>query len=398
MQIADTPVVAQPRARDRSRSRNLLAACLAHALHDGYTDGLYAFLPTWQAQFGLSYASLAVVRALYYGTMGVLQVPSDRLLRRTSPSAALVLSTLVAAAGLFITALPIGFASLCVGLVIAGVGSSIQHPRASLLVSETYGDAARGPLGVYNFSGDLGKAALPALAALLLLILSWRAVLGLMALLGLVTALGLLFLRPGTAATRVGKTEKVPLRRGHGGFGLLTVIGSLDTATRMGYLLFLPFLIEGRGGTSATVGLALALVFIGGAFGKATSNWLGQRIGVAGGVIATEAATALLITITLFTPLSPTLVILPLLGIVLNGTSSLLYGTVPELAPDGDTGKAFAIFYTSVIGSGGLSPVVYGAIADHSTRTVGVLAAAATAALIIPFMLALWRPLQSASG
>lgn len=50
--------------------RSLLAACLAHALHDGYTDGLYAFMPVWQAQFGLSYAVLAVVRALYFGTMG----------------------------------------------------------------------------------------------------------------------------------------------------------------------------------------------------------------------------------------------------------------------------------------------------------------------------------------
>ena len=43
------------------RNRNLLAACLAHVVHDGYTDGLYAFLPIWQAQFGLSYAGLAVV-------------------------------------------------------------------------------------------------------------------------------------------------------------------------------------------------------------------------------------------------------------------------------------------------------------------------------------------------
>ena len=40
------------------KSRSLLAACLTHALHDGYTDGLYAFLPVWQAQFGLSYAAL----------------------------------------------------------------------------------------------------------------------------------------------------------------------------------------------------------------------------------------------------------------------------------------------------------------------------------------------------
>lgn len=46
------------------QKRGLLAACLAHALHDGYTDALYAFLPVWQAQFGSSYAALALVLVL----------------------------------------------------------------------------------------------------------------------------------------------------------------------------------------------------------------------------------------------------------------------------------------------------------------------------------------------
>jgi MFS transporter, FSR family, fosmidomycin resistance protein len=59
------------------QQRNLVGACLAHLLHDGYTDQLYALLPIWQSQFGLSYAGLALVRALYSGTMGGLQVPSD---------------------------------------------------------------------------------------------------------------------------------------------------------------------------------------------------------------------------------------------------------------------------------------------------------------------------------
>src|ERR1700712_2286736 len=110
-------------AGDRDKSRNLLSACLAHALHDGYTDGLYAFLPVWQAQFRLSYAGLAVVRALYYGTMGGLQLPGDKLLRGLSPRAVLALSTFIAAAGFLVIALPFGFAGLCIGLVLAGVGS-----------------------------------------------------------------------------------------------------------------------------------------------------------------------------------------------------------------------------------------------------------------------------------
>jgi MFS family permease len=375
------------------QKRSLLAACLTHALHDGYTDGLYAFLPVWQAQFGLSYAALAIVRALYYGTMGGLQIPSDRALRRLSPRAALVLSTVLAAAGLLITALPFGFAGLCVGLVVAGVGSSIQHPRGSLLVADSYGEASRRPLGIYNFSGDLGKAVLPALIALLLPILAWQSVLGLMAALGLALAVVLRILAlaaPGTRTAAKGTASG----GGRGGFPMLATIGALDTATRMGYLLFLPFLIQERGGDTPVVGLALALLFIGGAFGKAACAWLGERLGVAGSVMLTEAATALLIAATLVTPLTPTLVLLPLLGIVLNGTSSVLYGTVPELAR-GDTGQAFALFYTCVIGSGGIAPILYGAVADHSNPTIGVLASAATAALIVPLVLGLRPHLRS---
>lgn len=376
-------------APEATRSRNLLAACFTHALHDGYTDGLYAFLPVWQAQFGLSYAALALVRALYYGTMGALQIPADRALRSVSARSALILATVAAAAGFLIMALPLGFVGLCVGLVVAGVGSSIQHPRGSMLVTDSYGDASRKPLGIYNFSGDLGKAVVPALVAVTLPVLAWRPVLGLMALLGIAIALGLRSWVPKAPVT-ARATAKTRRGHGRGGFGMLTTIGALDTATRMGYLLFLPFLIHAKGGNSPTVGIALALLFIGGALGKATCGWLGERLGVVMSVIVTEVATAALMAATLLTPLTSTLIVLPLLGVVLNGTSSVLYGTVPELS-DGDTGRAFAAFYTSVVVSGGAAPILYGAIADHSNQTIGILASAATAALIVPLVMLL-RP------
>jgi MFS transporter, FSR family, fosmidomycin resistance protein len=370
--------------------RNLVGACLAHLLHDGYTDQLYALLPVWQPEFGLSYAGLAVVRSLYYGTMGGLQVPADRLVAKLSPRVALTMATFIAAAGYLVMALPFGFPGLCIGLIIAGVGSSVQHPRASLLVTNTYGKDSRGPLGIYNFSGDLGKATFPAIVALLLPIVAWRPVVGLMSLVGLVVALTLLALVPQQPFTI--STDKADAEGGDGrGFSLLLTIGAFDTATRMGYLLFLPFLLHAKGGQEATVGIGLALLFAGGALGKAFCGWLGQRIGVASSVIFTEAATALFMVATLRSPLGLTLVLLPFLGIALNGTSSVLYGTVPELARKGEVGRAFALFYTGVIVSGGLAPIAYGTIADHSNRTVGIVAAALTAAAIIPMVLAL-RP------
>jgi MFS transporter, FSR family, fosmidomycin resistance protein len=368
--------------------RNLLGACLAHLLHDGYTDQLYALLPVWQGEFGLSYAGLAVVRALYSATMGGLQVPATGLTARLSPRVVLALATLTAAVGYLIVALPFGFPGLCAGLIVAGIGSSLQHPRASLLVTGAYGQASRGPLGVYNFAGDLGKATFPAAVALLLPIFHWRLVVGLTALVGMAAALALLVLLP--QQPPAAREDSAQAAGGDGrGFGLLFTICAFDTATRMGYLLFLPFLIHGKGGVEATVGVGLALLFAGGALGKACCGWLGQRLGVVWSVIITEAATTLLMLATLITPLSAVLLLLPFLGIVLNGTSSILYGTVPELAKKDGLGRAFALFYTGVIGAGGLAPIAYGVIADHSSRTVGVVAAALTAAAIIPIVLAL---------
>jgi MFS transporter, FSR family, fosmidomycin resistance protein len=378
-----------------SKRRNLAGACLAHVLHDGYTDQLYALLPVWQSDFGLSYAGLAAVRALYYGTMGGLQIPGNKLSGKLSSRITLVLATSVAAAGFLLMAFPLGFAGLCAGLVLAGIGSSAQHPRASLLVTDTYGKASRAPLGIYNFSGDLGKAAFPAVVALLLTVVAWRSVVGVMALVGLAVAVALWIVVPRRPFVAPVEEKSSPTIRSARGFGLLLIIGALDTATRMGYLLFLPFLLHTRGASVPVVGLGLALLFIGGALGKAACGWLGQHLGVVWSVIITELATALLIATTLVLPLAPMLIVLPLLGIALNGTSSVLYGTVPELAPKGDIGRGFALFYTDVIGAGGLAPIAYGAIADHSNRTVGILAAACTAAVIVPLVLGLRTALEN---
>lgn len=387
--VPDRSIDAAPPSAGEPR-RALFGAGLAHVLHAGYTDLLYVLLPVWQAEFGLSYAGLAMVRCLYNGTMGGLQVPADRLMARLSFRAALALSSIVAAAGFLLMGLTGSFVGLCAGLVLSGIGSSVQHPRASLLVTSAYGSAARRPLGLYNFAGDLGKAVFPIVVALLLGLLAWRPVAVVIAVVGLTVALALLGVVPDE---RAEQAEAKPGERASSGdrvgFRLLLASGALDTATRMGFLLFLPFLIHAKGGDETAVGVSLALTFAGGALGKACCGSLGERYGVVRSVIATEAATALLMVTTLALPLGPCLALLPVLGIVLNGTSSVLYGTVPELAPHGETGRAFALFYTGVIGSGGVAPIAYGALGDQAGETAGVIAAALTALAIVPLVLAL---------
>jgi MFS family permease len=171
---------------------------------------------------------------------------------------------------------------------------------------------------------------------------------------------------------------------GRGGFGLLLAIGILDTGVRMGLLTFLPFLLKAKGAPLPTVGLALALVFIGGAAGKFTCGWLGGRVGVLWTVMLTEGGTAACIFAVLALPLAPTLMLLPVLGVMLNGTSSVLYGTVPELALAHRAERAFALFYTGTIGSGALSPVLYGALGDSVGLTWATIATAGIALATIP--------------
>ncbi len=118
-------------------------------------------------------------------------------------------------------------------------------------------------------------------------------------------------------------------------------------------------------------------------------------MGVIGTVLATEGGTAALIVATLFAPLAPTLVLLPILGIMLNGTSSVLYGTVPELShPDG-TERAFALFYTGTIGAGAMAPVFYGFLGDRIGVQGATFATALTALAIFPPTIALRSRLRT---
>jgi MFS family permease len=157
----------------------------------------------------------------------------------------------------------------------------------------------------------------------------------------------------------------------------------------MGFLTFLPFLLKAKGASLPEIGLALALVFVDGAIGKFACGWLGARLGVLWTVLATEGGTAASIIGILALPLAPALVLLPLLGIMLNGTSSVLYGTVPELAPFDRAERAFALFYTGTIGSGAIAPVLFGILGDAAGADWAAVATAATAIATIPFALAL---------
>ncbi|NVZ54298.1 MFS transporter [Pseudomonas sp. B6002] len=371
-----------------TRRRHLVAGCGAHAVHDGLTDVIYVLLPIWQAQFALSYAQIGLLRGAYSGMMAVFQLMASRAARRWGRVPLLVGGTGLAGVAYLLVGQATGLVMLLLALLLGGLGASTQHPLASSMVTDAYedGGGVKQALSQYNFSGDIGKTLVPGLVGLLLTVISWRASATLLGVLGLASAGLLWWLIP-----RQLRTATAPVvARLHAGTGSVTglraliVLGTLDSAVRMGFLTFLPFLLQTKGAGTAGIGLALTLLFIGGAFGKLFCGYLGARIGMMRTVWLTETSTAALIVMAVYLPLEGLMLMLPLLGLVLNGTSSVLYGAVPDLAGAGKREQAFALFYTGTIGGGALAPVVFGGVGDALGVPVAVMVLAGVLSVTLP--------------
>jgi FSR family fosmidomycin resistance protein-like MFS transporter len=384
------PITAPPQ-------RVLGVACGAHALHDGFTDALYVLLPVWQAEFGLSYAAVGLMRAIYTGVMAAFQVPAGHLAARLGGPLLLAAGTALAGAGFLLAGFSSGLMLLATGLIVSGIGASVQHPIASDLVAHSFAPRTRTALGAYNFAGDLGKMLVPAGTALLLQTMAWRQTVWLLGAAGLlVGALILPALRSIQRAHRAPRADADAIEIGAAGvslfrvpgFAILTSIGCLDSATRMGFLTFLPFLLVSKGADVATIGLALSLVFAGGAAGKLACGFLGERLGFFRTVLITELATACGILLLLPMPLIGCMGALPIIGVALNGTSSVLYGSVPEFVPAAQRARAFGVFYTGTIGGGALSPIAYGLVSDITGIPMMMMIIAAVVIATLPLA---WR-------
>lgn len=383
-----------------TRPRTVLgAAAVIHFLHDGFSEILYVFLPVWANEFGLTFAQVGLIRTAYTGGMSAFQIPAGFLAERWGERRLLAAGTAVTALGFIAAGWATGFVSLLALLLAAGMASGVQHPLSSSLVSKAYEERGRrAALGTYNFSGDVGKAAIAAAIGILAAFIGWRAAGATYGVLGLAAAAAIAIvlrrLALGAAELPNGNTAN-----GGGGWGIrdsrgfsaLSAIGMIDNATRTGFLTFMGFVLIAKGSTVAGVGLALSLVFVGGATGKFVCGLIADRVGVIRTVVLTEAATTLAILAVVVSPLSVALVVLPVLGVALNGTSSVLYGTVADLVLPERRARAYALYYTLSVGASALSPAIFGLVSDAVGPAVALVVVSVVVLITIPLAFVL-RP------
>ncbi len=300
----------------------------------------------------------------------------------------LVAGTLVTTISFTCLGLAEGLTSLVSFLFIGGLGAAVQHPLASSMVSKAYrANGRRMALGTYNFSGDIGKFLFPALAAVALSQTGWRPVCAGLGLFGCTLTVMLFFIlrhvRVGESASQ--KNQKAASKAtgwgitNKGAFSTLSVIGVVDTAVRAAVFIFGPFLFIEKGLRPESVGFALSLLFIGGAIGKFVCGAMAERIGTIATVVITECFTGFGILLLTVLPFPHIYFFLPVLGAALNGTSSVLYGTVADFVSPDRVARAFGLFYTFVIAAAAVAPPITGRVSemlgvDNSIRLIGWIA------------------------
>jgi FSR family fosmidomycin resistance protein-like MFS transporter len=395
-------------AKSASR-RTLSTCCAAHTLHDGLSDVTYVLLPLLAQTFGLSLAQVGLIRSAHRTAMAAFQIPAGLVAERFGERNLLALGTAMAGLAFVALGFASGFWMILVALFFAGCGSAVQHPLCSTIISHAYpGDGRRAALGTYNFFGDVGKFAFGGIVSLMLVAgISWQAPVVGFGVAGILTAIAIFAVVTDTHAARPAATdataEAKPARKVRGwgirnrqGFTALCLIEIIDSSTRVGFLTFIAFLMIDKGLPAGWAALSVPLILVGGMAGKLACGLLAERLGITRTIVITEIATGIGIMLTLVLPGIAAFLLLPLIGVVLQGTSSVLYATIGDLVEQERLPRAFGLFYTLGSLCGIAAPLGYGLLGDVAGVDTAIAVIGIAVFLVLPLCIAL-RPAIGAS-
>lgn len=389
--------MALPSETDAPRRKTVLgASCATHAIQDGLSAAVYVLLPILAQAFGLSYSQIGLFKGIKSLAQGLLELPSGLASERFGERALLVFGLALAGIGYLYLSIAGSANVVLFSLLVVGIGGAFQHAPASALVSRAHlTGGRRGALGLYNSSGDAGKLLFTGGFSLFIAAgLTWPTVTfvyGACAIVGaacVYVTLG----SAGAAKPRLpksdadGTTDTVVAGWGildRRGFSALLAAVFLDGMVQAGALTFVAFVMVAKGLPLAIATLAAVALLIGGMCGKAACGFLAERIGVRTAFTIVQALTALGLFAVLIAPSVLAFILLPFVGVVLQGSTSITYGMVDDLVHPDRTPRGYALVYAASSFAGVAGPLGFGLVADSTEIGAAIMAMVAVAALAI---------------
>ena len=189
---------------------SLFAACqagLVNNLNDGMSWGIY---PLFFATHGLGVQQIGVVKAVYPGVWGMLQLVTGPLSDRVGRKNLIAWGMIVQAGGIWLTVLIPEYGAWLLGAALQGLGTAMVYPTLLAAITDHAHPTWRASsLGVYRFWRDLGYAVGALLSGLVADAIGLAAAIHLVAALTLISGVGVLLVmaapRPASLAARRGE-------------------------------------------------------------------------------------------------------------------------------------------------------------------------------------------------
>jgi MFS transporter, FSR family, fosmidomycin resistance protein len=396
-------------SKTNNQKSALTIGCTAHIVQDGLSATIYVLLPVLAQSFGLNYTQVGLFKGLKSLAQAVLEMCSGLVTERIGELRVIVFGLLLSGIGYAGLAFAPSALLVLIFLFVIGAGTAFQHaPASALIISAHPTDGRRGPLGLYNSSGDVGKLVFTGCFSLAIGAgLAWQSISFVFGLSALLAAIAIAFFR--RAFDRIQQEKSASGEAGSDdgarlGWGildwrayctLLTVI-FFDTMVQAGVLVFVAFLLLSKGLPLVIATMATVILLIGGIFGKAGCGFLADRLGVRPAFALIQVLTAVGLVGIAAAPNWMALLLLLPLGVVVQGSTSITYGFAADLIHPRRMARGYALLYSSSSFSSVAGPLIFGLIADAFGIQMAMYAMAIVALLAVPPLTLL--PTQRAQG
>jgi len=374
---------------------------VAHGLSHFYQLCIPPLFPLLKDEFGVSYAALGALLAVFYAVSGVMQTVAGFLVDRLGARTILLAGLALVAGGTLAAGLVPSFAWLFVATAVAGLGNSVFHP-ADLALLNGKVDARR--LGyafsVHGITGNFGWVLAPLFVVPVAQAHGWRVALVAAGAIGLVFCAVL-------ATQRVlgGGLQHAPPAASRSTSGIAPLLARpvllafgfffLYAVPLVGFQTFsTAALISLHGVTLIVASTALTAFLIGGAAGILAGGMVAARthrhnLAAAVGV-AVPAALALVIAAGGLT--APLLVaVMALAGFVLGSIGPSRDIIIRGIAPPEARGKVYGFVYSGLDLAGLIGPLLFGWALDRGRPDLVFVGSAAFLVAAVPTVLRLRR-------
>jgi MFS family permease len=258
---------------DKQSTLMLWIAIILHMLNHMISGAMPMLYPEIMDEFSLSYAQLGLLRSANTFVTGVPQMFVGFLRRWTSGRMLLGVGNLINSVMNILAGLSRGFLQFFGFRILAGIGSSPQHPVGASLVTSATDPSKRGRmLGLNQSIPSLAFTFTPLITAYMLTRMGWRPALALLSLPALVFSLILIFFVKGSSSTEARTRDAISwtwLREAMRNRNVLSISAVRSVmAFRMGVRTFLPlYFIDILGFTAEKSSLLYSIMLSGSVLG-----------------------------------------------------------------------------------------------------------------------------------